>query len=71
MELWDGFRWRDKYQRTLYAVHAQTIMSAQAKKPIKPFKAFRLEINNGKKKTTKEESQKELDEMIKRMRGEK
>ncbi|ANC77174.1 hypothetical protein ABE65_010320 [Fictibacillus phosphorivorans] len=67
MELVEGFEWRDKYQRSMMAVHARTIMSAQHKKPLDPVKAFNLKQKKEKKKTNAEESKNIVQELEREM----
>lgn len=69
LELWEGFQWRDRYQRSLYAIHATAIMSGQSKKPLKPFQVFQLEKASNKKKTTSEESKRVVESLIKDLGG--
>ncbi|WP_144700208.1 hypothetical protein [Fictibacillus phosphorivorans] len=67
MELVEGFEWRDKYQRSMMAIHARTIMSAQGRKPLDPVKTFDLKQKKEKKKTTAEESKGIVQELEREM----
>jgi hypothetical protein len=66
-ELLKGYEWRDKYNRSLLALHSRTIMSAQSKKPIDPFKAFKLNDSKEKKKTNADESKQMVHDLEREM----
>jgi hypothetical protein len=66
-ELLAGYEWREKYNRSMLAIHAKTIMSAQTKKPIDPVKAFRLNEKKEKKKTNAVDSKRMVQDLEREM----
>jgi hypothetical protein len=67
LELCEGFKWRDEKDRAYLALQARVIMSAQSKKPLNPFKEFKLTKTHEKKKTTPEESKQVVNDLMEKM----